>query len=137
MRDFQLPGRSAAYAVDAAIAGAVIQGLCQPAMTSLGGDCFVLFKPAGTEEVIALNGSGRAPAAIDPDKLRAEGHQIMPVETVDTITVPGAVDAWMSIMSPETANRWPHFAACRPITGDWGWTRFWHRRLRRRAKVSW
>ncbi len=120
MRDFQLPGRSAAFsanamcatdhplsaqtaldilkrggnAMDAAIGGAVIQGLCQPAMTSLGGDCFVLFKPAGTEEIIALNGSGRAPAAIDPNKLRAEGHKIMPVETVDTVTVPGAVDAF-------------------------------------------
>ena len=49
-------------AVDAAIAGAVLLGLCEPAMTGIGGDCFVLVKPAGTEEIIALNGSGRAPA---------------------------------------------------------------------------
>jgi gamma-glutamyltranspeptidase/glutathione hydrolase len=35
-------------------------------MTGIGGDCFVLLKPAGSEEVIALNGSGRAPPACRP-----------------------------------------------------------------------
>ena len=45
-------------AVDAAIAGSVLLGLCEPAMTGIGGDCFALVKPAGSEEIIALNGSG-------------------------------------------------------------------------------
>ena len=120
MRDFQLPGRSAVFAqngmcatshplaaataveilkaggnaVDAAIAGAVLLGFCEPQMTGLGGDCFVLLKPAGEERVIALNGSGRAPAALRAADLRARGLEVIPKKGVEAITVPGAVDAF-------------------------------------------
>ena len=99
MRDFQMPGSSAVFAadgmcatshplaasaaidilkaggnaVDAAIAGAVLLGFCEPQMTGLGGDCCVLFKPAGSEDVHALNGSGRAPIGLDAAALRARG----------------------------------------------------------------
>ncbi|MFZ8942659.1 MAG: gamma-glutamyltransferase family protein [Gemmobacter sp.] len=120
MRDFHFPGRSAVYATngmcatshplaarvavdvlaqggnaaDAAIAGAVLLGLCEPQMTGLGGDCFVLVKPAGDEKILALNGSGRAPAGLDAADLRARGLAAMPLDTADAVTVPGAVDAF-------------------------------------------
>ena len=120
MRDFHLPGRSAVFAtngmcatshplaakvavalleaggnaVDAAIAAAALLGLCEPAMTGLGGDCFVLVKPAGTDRVLALNGSGRAPARADPAALRAQGLTLMPDRDACSITIPGAVDAF-------------------------------------------
>lgn len=120
MRDFQKPGRSAVYAMngvcatshplaaaaaidtlkaggnaaDAAIAGAVILGFCEPQMTGLGGDCFVLLKPAGTDAVLALNGSGRAPAGLNAAALRAQGHTTMPIHGAIPVTVPGAVDAF-------------------------------------------
>ena len=94
MRDFHLPGRSPVLAsngmcatshplaaktavdilerggnaMDAAIAGAVLLGICEPQMTGIGGDCFVLYSPAGSDEVHALNGSGRAPAALENDQ---------------------------------------------------------------------
>ena len=33
----------------------------EPASTGIGGYCFCLYAPAGSDEVIAINGSGRAP----------------------------------------------------------------------------
>ena len=120
MRDFQRPGRSPVFAtngmcatshplaakvavqmleqggnaIDAAIAAAVLLGICEPQMTGLGGDCFVLLKPAGTEQVLALNGSGRAPAGISAAALRDRGLQTVPPGGVDSVTMPGAVDAF-------------------------------------------
>lgn len=120
MRDLHLPGRSAVYArngiaatshpiaaqvaievlksggnaADAAIAGALVLGIAEPQMTGIGGDCFVLLKPAGSDEILALNGSGRAPAGLDPAALRARGLTAMPVQAIEAVTLPGAVDAF-------------------------------------------
>lgn len=119
MRNFHNPGRSAVYAtngmcatshplaakvavqmmeaggnaMDGAIAGAVLLGLCEPQMTGIGGDCFVLMTPPGEDRVVALNGSGRAPAGIEAEKLREKGDVIAPY-SADAVSVPGAVDAF-------------------------------------------
>lgn len=123
MRDFERPGRSAVYAtngmcatshplaakvaiqmleaggnaVDAAIAGAVLLGFCEPQMTGLGGDCFALVAPSPDAPVIALNGSGRAPKGFDPEPLRAAGHTRIPRHDPAAITIPGAVDAMCTL----------------------------------------
>lgn len=120
MRDFQLPGRSRVFAIngmcatshplaakvaldilqaggnaaDAAIAAVTTLNICEPHMTGLAGDCFVLLKPADSQDIIALNGSGRAPAASDAAALRAAGHATVPLHGVEAITLPGAVDAF-------------------------------------------
>ncbi|KZY50684.1 MULTISPECIES: gamma-glutamyltransferase family protein [Sulfitobacter] len=120
MRDFHLPGRSPVLAtngicatshplaaraavdilarggnaMDAAIAGAVLLGICEPQMTGIGGDCFVLYSPAGSEEVHALNGSGCAPAALDSAKLRDKGEKTVPLRSADAVTIPTAIDAF-------------------------------------------
>jgi len=120
MRDFQRPGRSAVYAtngmcatshplaaqvainllqqggnaVDAALGAGVLLGFCEPQMTGLAGDCFVLIKPAGEERIIALNGSGRAPAGLDSADMRARGLQAVPTYGIESVTLPGAVDAF-------------------------------------------
>ncbi len=120
MRDFQLPGRSAVFAtngicatshplaakvavqimeaggnaVDAAIAAAAMLTIAEPPMCGIGGDCFVLLKPAGDERIIALNGSGRAPSALSADALREAGHREMPLYGVESVTTPGAIDAF-------------------------------------------
>lgn len=120
MRDFHTPGRSNVYAsngmcatshplaaqaaldilksggnaMDAAIAGAVLLGFCEPQMCGIGGDCFVLFTPAGSDKVHALNGSGRAPAAIDPATIRDAGATKIVPTSAEAVTIPGAVDAF-------------------------------------------
>ena len=120
MRDFQTPGRSSVFAtngmcatshplaaqeaigilkqggnaLDAAIAGAVLLGICEPQMTGIGGDCFALIKPAGSDEVFAWNGSGTAPAAASAEELRAQGQVRIGETAVESVTIPGAIDAF-------------------------------------------
>ena len=124
MRDFHRPGRSAVFAqngicatshplaaqvaietlkrggnaVDAAVAGALVLGLAEPQMTGLGGDCFALIKPAGAETAVGLNASGRAPAALDAARLRAEGHAMVPLDSPHAVTVPGAVAGFLRLL---------------------------------------
>ncbi len=81
-------------AVDAAIAGAVLLGVCEPHMTGIGGDAFALVKPAGSNEIVSLNASGRAPRGLDPDAIRAEGHTTIDEGHPAAITLPGAVDGF-------------------------------------------
>ncbi len=80
--------------MDAAIGGAVLLGICEPQMTGLGGDCFTLIKPAGAEKIIALNGSGRAPAGLSAAEMREKGQIEVPPRGVEAVTIPGAVDAF-------------------------------------------
>ncbi len=120
MRDFHLPGRSAVLAcnglcatshplaarvaidilreggnaMDAAIAAAVLLGICEPASTGIGGDLFTLFTPPGEDRVLALNGSGRAPAGLEAAQLRDAGLTEIPLRSPHAVTVPGAIDAF-------------------------------------------
>lgn len=82
--------------MDAAIAGAVLLGICEPQMTGIGGDCFVLWSTADGK-VHALNGSGRAPAGASAAALRDAGHAQVPVHSAHAVTVPGAVDAFCTL----------------------------------------
>lgn len=85
-------------AVDAAIAGAVVLGFCEPMMTGLGGDVFAIVHKPGRDGLIGLNGSGCAPAALDAALLRGQGLKSVPLESVHSITLPGAIDAFDTLL---------------------------------------
>ena len=86
-------------AADAAVATAAALNVTEPASTGLGGDAFALFYEASTRKVYALNGSGRAPAALNLERLQREGFgQRLPPYHPYTITVPGACAAWCDIV---------------------------------------
>lgn len=117
MRDFQAPGRSAVYsangmiatshpdaaqaglavleeggsAADAALAAAAVMAVAEPQNAGLGGDSFYIHCNAAGE-VSAYNGSGRTPAALDPEAVGAIGQ-----DSVHSVTVPGAIDALLRL----------------------------------------
>ncbi|MFS4581855.1 gamma-glutamyltransferase family protein [Phaeobacter sp. C3_T13_0] len=126
MRDFHQPGRSAVFAanglcatshplaagvavdilkrggnaMDAAIAGAVLLGICEPQMTGIGGDCFALYSRPGLP-IQAMNGSGRAAAAADAAALRDAGLSAVPTTSAHAVTMPGAIDAFCKLSETE------------------------------------
>lgn len=88
--------RSGGNAVDAAIAAAALLSVVEPAMTGIGGDCFVLYAPkAGLP--VAYNGSGRAPKAATLDWYRERKFTELPIQTPHSVTVPGAIEAWFRL----------------------------------------
>ena len=123
MRDLQQPGRSPVYAsnamvstshplstsaaldvlkkggnaVDAALAAVSVQCVVEPASTSVGGDCFCLYSPAGSKQPIAINGSGRAPKKLSADWLLKNGYDAIPHQSPHSVTLPTAVDAWVRL----------------------------------------
>lgn len=122
MRDFMTPSRSVAVgergmaatshpqatlaaldilkaggnAMDAAIAAVAMQGVVEPQMTGIGGDCFVLYSPKAGKP-IAFNGSGRTPGKTDIGRYKDLKGALVAPNSADAVTVPGAVDAWVAL----------------------------------------
>ena len=125
MRDFHLPGRSPVYsthgmaatampvatltaldvlrdggnALDAAVAAVAVLGVIEPQSTGIGGDCFCLYSPGGTGKIIALNGSGRAPAAATIDWFEQRGIDALENTSPHSVTIPGAISAWETLLA--------------------------------------
>jgi len=84
-------------AVDAAIAANAVLAVTGQHMNGLGGDLWALIHEPG-QPVQALNASGRAGSGADPEKLRNEGHTVMPYrDSVAASPVPGCVDGWLAL----------------------------------------
>ncbi|MGH9039930.1 MAG: gamma-glutamyltransferase, partial [Acidimicrobiia bacterium] len=84
-------------AVDGAVAAAVTLAVVAPYTSGIGGDCFALVWDGSA--LHGYDGSGRAPAAANVEATRAAaGGDAMPVRGPLTVTVPGAVAAWFSLL---------------------------------------
>ncbi|MSP66906.1 MAG: gamma-glutamyltransferase [Alphaproteobacteria bacterium] len=91
--------RAGGNAVDAAIAAHAVLCVVEPFSTGIGGDCFALLVKGGQGEVIGINGSGRAPAAARYEWYAERGISQLAPDSVHTVTVPGAVDAWAKLLA--------------------------------------
>ncbi|ASY64149.1 Gamma-glutamyltranspeptidase [Sinorhizobium sojae CCBAU 05684] len=124
MRNFEDPGRSLAVArrgmaatshpassltaieilkaggnaIDAAVAAVAVQSVVEAGSTGVGGDCFAMIAVEGSTDIRAYNGSGRTPAALTGNALRAEGVTAIERSSPHAVTVPGAVDAWCRLL---------------------------------------
>jgi gamma-glutamyltranspeptidase / glutathione hydrolase len=123
MRDFQIPGRSpvrvteaavatshplasitaiefmkdGGNAIDAAIAAAAVLAVVEPQSTGIGGDGFMLYAPKGGSEVIAFNGSGRAPQKATLDWFVKNKISEITNYSAHSVTIPGVVDCWAQV----------------------------------------
>lgn len=91
--------RAGGNAADAAVAAAAVLGLTEPMSTGLGGDMFALYFDTQSRRITAINGSGRAPAALSIDLLRNQGLDPLPPYHAHAVTVPGACAGWCDLIT--------------------------------------
>jgi gamma-glutamyltranspeptidase/glutathione hydrolase len=83
-------------AIDAAVATSLTLGVVAPYMCGYGGDLFAMI---WQDELHCYNGSGRSASAATPDAVRtATGSDTMPVIGPHSVTVPGAVEGWFTLL---------------------------------------
>ncbi len=85
-------------AVDAAVATAAAMTVLEPTSNGLGSDAFALVWLEEKKELLGLNASGCAPAAITAEKVRAQGYDKMPDRGWIPVMVPGAPSAWAELV---------------------------------------
>ena len=85
--------RRGGNSVDAALATAITLTVVEPDMNGVGSDAFAILWDGN--ELVGLNASGRAPQAWTADYFAHYGE--MPQFGWDSVTVPGAVSAWVML----------------------------------------
>src|SRR5499426_3028295 len=80
-------------AVDAALATAMTLTVVEPISNGIGSDLFAIVWDG--KQLHGLNASGRSPAAWTPEYFK--GRSAMPARGWDSVSVPGAVSAWVEL----------------------------------------
>ncbi len=84
-------------AVDAAVAAAAALTVCEPVSNGLGSDAFCILWDG--KSLHGLNAAGRAPMGWKPGYFQSKYPHAttMPQRGIDSVTVPGAVSAWVQL----------------------------------------
>ena len=118
-------------AVDAAVAAAAALNVVEPHSTGVGGDAFALVWRADERRVLALNASGRAPAAASVDELLGKGMAAIPPTSAYSVTTPGGVGGWQAalercgtmsladVLEPAIEYAEQGYAVSEVISGHW------------------
>ena len=86
-------------AFDAAVAATFVEGLVNPQMHTLGGECPILVRPAGENRVYAVNGNMVAPARATPEAYLSRGLKDVPDSGILAAGVPAAFGALMTVLT--------------------------------------
>jgi len=86
-------------AIDAAVAATLVEGLVNPQMHTIGGECPMLIRLAGEARVIAVNGNTAAPMAATPEAFRARGLADVPEQGILAAGVPAAFSALLTVLT--------------------------------------
>ena len=109
--------RKGANAADVAVAVAAALAVTEPCSTGLGGDAFALYYDSAQRKVFSVNASGKSPAELTLEKVRADYPQANTIhdsssdkattEGIDAdafrdsplaVTVPGAAQGWQDVL---------------------------------------
>jgi len=119
-------------AIDAAVTAAAVLNVVEPPMTGIGGDLFALVWSAKDHKLYGLNASGRSGSLMTRAALLAKGHTTMPQESVEDVTVPGALSGWDALLrrfgtvrlaqalAPAIGYAEAGFPLTPIIAGEWG-----------------
>lgn len=93
--------RNGGNAIDAAIGANAAMGLMEPTGNGIGGDLFAIIWHQETEQLYALNASGRSPMSLSYDRLMEILDEMdrnsIPAYDLLSVSVPGAVDGWFEM----------------------------------------
>jgi gamma-glutamyltranspeptidase/glutathione hydrolase len=103
--------RQGGNAVDAAIAAAMVLTVVEPTGCGIGSDAFAIVWDG--KSLQGLNASGRSPNAWTPEHFA--GQQEMPQRGWASVTVPGAVSAWVALS--ERYGKLPFATLAAPAIG--------------------
>jgi gamma-glutamyltranspeptidase/glutathione hydrolase len=95
--------RAGGTAVDAAIAAATLLAVVYPHNCALGGDLFALVA-APVQDVVSIQGCGAAASAASAGDFRQRAF--MPTTGPDTITVPGVLAGWETLLDHRARLGW-------------------------------
>ena len=87
--------RKGGNAFDAMVAVQAALGVVEPSHSGIGGENFILVKPANEDKVTAINGGGTAPAAATLEFYAENDMVTIPTSGIYAVTVPGTLDSWV------------------------------------------